>query len=116
MPGDIVEFYGLVGSPALGETARDVAKDLPIRFLHGVAATWAAISGHAAWMEAHGLTEGHPVFPLMARLEGELRGCRREVYQYMARPGVAGDHDEPTGALPLCDDARQPTYARNRLR
>ena len=24
-------------------------------------------------MEAHGLTEGQPVFPLMARLEGELR-------------------------------------------
>ena len=37
----------LVGSPALGETARDVAKDLPIRLLHG--------GGHAAWLEAHGL-------------------------------------------------------------
>ena len=40
---DIIEFYGLVGSPALGETARDVAKDLPIRLLHG--------GGHAAWLD-----------------------------------------------------------------
>ena len=40
---DIIEFYGFVGSPALGETARDVAKDLPThpsgrsvgRLLHG---------------------------------------------------------------------------------
>ena len=30
--GGIVTHYGLVGSPALGETARDVAKGLPIRF------------------------------------------------------------------------------------
>ena len=72
---DIIEFYGLVGSPALGETARDVAKDLPIRLLHG--------GGHAAWLEAHGLTEGHTVFPLMAQLERELRMCRRQVYLYM---------------------------------
>ena len=36
--GGIVTHYGLVGSPALGETARDVAKDLPIRLLHTVAA------------------------------------------------------------------------------
>ena len=72
---DIVVFYGLVGSPALGETARDVAKDLPIRLLHG--------GGHAAWLEAHGLTEGHTVFPLMAQLERELRTCRRQVYLYM---------------------------------
>ena len=54
----------LVGSPALGVTARDVAKDLPIRLLHG--------GGHAAWLEAHGLVESHAVFPLMAQLEGEL--------------------------------------------
>ena len=83
---DIIEFYGLVGSPARGETARDVAKDLPIRLLHG--------GGHAAWLEAHGLLEGHLVFPLMARLEGELRICRREVYLHLheaARPGMAGD-------------------------
>ena len=32
----------LVGSPALGETARDVAKGLPIRLLHG--------GSHAAWL------------------------------------------------------------------
>mmetsp|Transcript_60734 Transcript_60734/g.146180 ORF Transcript_60734/g.146180 Transcript_60734/m.146180 type:complete len:90 (-) Transcript_60734:383-652(-) len=61
---DIVAYYGLVGSPALGETARDAAKDLPIRLLHG--------GGHAAWLAAHGLVESHAVFPLMAQLEGEL--------------------------------------------
>jgi hypothetical protein len=40
--GGIVTHYGLVGSPALGETARDVAKGLPIRLLHG--------GSHAAWL------------------------------------------------------------------
>ena len=45
----------------LGETARDVAKGLPIRLLHG--------GSHAAWLAAHGLMEEHPVLPLMARLE-----------------------------------------------
>ena len=63
--GGIVTHYGLVGSPALGETARDVAKGLPIRLLHG--------GSHAAWLAAHGLMEEHPMFPLMARLEKELR-------------------------------------------
>ena len=46
---------------AVGETARDVAKDLPIRLLHG--------GSHAAWLAAHGLMEEHPMLPLMARLE-----------------------------------------------
>ena len=32
---DIVEFYGLVDATAQGVTARDRAKDLPIRILHG---------------------------------------------------------------------------------
>ena len=73
--GGIVTHYGLVGSPALGETARDVAKGLPIRLLHG--------GSHAAWLAAHGLMEEHPVLPLMARLEKVLRGCRREVYLHM---------------------------------
>ena len=50
---DIIGFYGLVDSPALAETARNVVKDLPIRLLHG--------GGHAAWLEARGLAEGHPV-------------------------------------------------------
>jgi len=45
--GGIITHYGLVGSPALGETARDVAKGLPIRLLHG--------GSHAAWLAAHGL-------------------------------------------------------------
>ena len=40
--GGIVEHYGLVGSPALGVTARDVAKGLPVQLLHG--------GGHAAWL------------------------------------------------------------------
>ena len=62
--GGIVEHYGLVGSPALGVTARDVAKGLPVQLLHG--------GGHAAWLAAHGLVESHAVFPLMAQLEGEL--------------------------------------------
>ena len=48
----IVEYYGVVDSPALGKTARDVAKDLPIRLLHG--------GGHGAWLAAHGLPEGRP--------------------------------------------------------
>ena len=46
--GDIEAHYGLTGSPALGETARGVAKGLPIRLLHG--------GSHAAWLAAHGLT------------------------------------------------------------
>ena len=71
---DIVAYYGLVGSPALGETARDAAKDLPTRLLHG--------GGHAAWLEAHGLAETIPMFPLMAQLESELRICRHEVYLF----------------------------------
>ena len=37
----------MVDSPALDKTARDVAKDLPIRLLHG--------GGHGAWLAAHGL-------------------------------------------------------------
>jgi len=45
--GGILTHYGLTGSPALGETARDVAKGLPIRLLHG--------GSHAAWLAAHGL-------------------------------------------------------------
>ena len=63
--GGIVTHYGLTGSPALGETARDVAKGLPIRLLHG--------GSHAAWLAAHGLMEEHPMFSLMAQLERELR-------------------------------------------
>ena len=39
----IVEFYGLTDEPAQGVTARDRAKDLPIRILHG--------GGHAAWLD-----------------------------------------------------------------
>ena len=39
--------------------------------------------GHAAWLEAHGLAETIPMFPLMAKLESELRICRREVYLFM---------------------------------
>ena len=77
----IVEYYGVVGSPALGKTARDVAKDLPIRLLHG--------GGHGAWLAAHGLQDGRPAFPLMAKLEEELRGCRREVYLYMRQHDAA---------------------------
>ena len=77
--GDIEAYYGLTGSPALGETARGVAKDLPIRLLHG--------GSHAAWLAAHGLVEEYLMFPLMVQLERELRGCRREVYRYM------GQHD-----------------------
>ena len=51
--------------------ARDVAKGLPIRLLNG--------GSHAAWLAVHGLMEEHPMFPLMAQLEKELRSCRREV-------------------------------------
>jgi hypothetical protein len=65
----------------LGETARDVAKGLPIRLLHG--------GSHAAWLAAHGLMEEHPVLPLMTRLEKELRGCRREVYLHMGQRDAA---------------------------
>ena len=81
MLGGIVTHYGLVGSPALGETARDVAKGLPIWLLHG--------GSHAAWLAAHGLMEEHPVLPLMTRLEKELRGCRREVYLHMGQRDAA---------------------------
>ena len=79
--GGIVAHYGLTGSPALGETARGVAKGLPIRLLHG--------GSHAAWLAAHGLVEEYPMFPLMVQLERELRGCRREVYRYMGRHDAA---------------------------
>jgi hypothetical protein len=65
----------------LGETARDVAKGLPIWLLHG--------GSHAAWLAAHGLMEEHPVLPLMTRLEKELRGCRREVYLHMGQRDAA---------------------------
>jgi hypothetical protein len=61
---DIVEFYGLVDAAAQGVTARDRAKDLPIRILHG--------GGHAAWLAAQGLQESRPVLPLVAQLEAEL--------------------------------------------
>ena len=71
----------MTGSPALGETARGVAKGLPIRLLHG--------GSHAAWLAAHGLREEYPRFPLMAQLERELRGCRREVYLHMERHDAA---------------------------
>ena len=79
--GSIEAHYGLTGSPALGETARGVAKGLPIRLLHG--------GSHAAWLAAHGLAEEHPMLPLMVQLERELRGCRREVYRYMGRHDAA---------------------------
>ena len=79
--GGIEAHYGLTGSPALGETARGVAKGLPIRLLHG--------GSHAAWLAAHGLAEEHPMLPLMVQLERELRGCRREVYRYMGRHDAA---------------------------
>jgi hypothetical protein len=59
--GGIEAHNGLTGSPALGETARDVAKGLPIRLLHG--------GSRAAWLAAHGLREEYPRFPLMAQLE-----------------------------------------------
>ena len=72
---DIVEFYGLTDEPAQGVTARDRAKDLPIRILHG--------GGHAAWLSAQGLPATQQVLPLVKQLEAELRVCRREVYEYM---------------------------------
>jgi hypothetical protein len=65
----------------VGETARGVAKGLPIRLLHG--------GSHAAWLAAHGLAEEYPMLPLMVQLERELRGCRREVYRYMGRHDAA---------------------------
>ena len=74
----IVEFYGLVDATAQGVTARDRAKDLPIRILHG--------GGHAAWLAAQGLQASHPALPLVAQLEAELRVCRREVYTYGTGP------------------------------
>ena len=42
-------------------TARDRAKDLPIRILHG--------GGHAAWLAAQGLQESRPVLPLHIRVD-----------------------------------------------
>ena len=73
---DIVEFYGLdVDATAQGVTARDRAKDLPIRILHG--------GRHAAWLAAQGLRASHQTLPLVAQLEAELRVCRREVYAYV---------------------------------
>ena len=72
---DIVEFYGLTDEPAQGVTARDRAKDLPIRILHG--------GGLAAWLDAQGLPDTQQVLPLVKQLEAELRVCRREVYEYM---------------------------------
>ena len=32
---DMIDYYGLRGKPELDITARDVAKALPIRLLHG---------------------------------------------------------------------------------
>ena len=78
---DIVEFYGLVDATAQGVTARDRAKDLPIRILHG--------GGHAAWLAAQGLRASHQTLPLVAQLEAELRVCRREVYAYVQQHDAA---------------------------
>ena len=95
---DIVELYRLVDATAqaVGVTARDRAKDLPIRILHG--------GGHAAWLEAQGLQASHPTLPLVAQLEAELRVCRREVYAYVQRHDAAwlrGVEDHVRGAEAL---------------
>ena len=95
---DIVEYYGLVDAAAQGVTARDRAKDLPIRILHG--------GGHAAWLAAQGLQESSPALPLVAQLERELRDCRHEVYAYVQRHDAAwlrGVEDHVRGA-----EARRP--------
>ena len=64
---DIVEFYGLdVDATAQGVTARDRAKDLPIRILHG--------GRHAAWLAAQGLRASHPTLPLVAQLDPNFGG------------------------------------------
>jgi hypothetical protein len=93
---DIVEFYALVDATAQGVTARDRAKDLPIRILHG--------GGHAAWLEAQRLQASHPTLPLVEQLEAELRGCRREVYAYVRQHDAAwlrGVEDHVRGAEAL---------------
>ena len=105
--GGIVTHYGLTGSPALGETARDVAKGLPIRLLHG--------GSHAAWLAAHGLMEERSMFPLMARLERELRGCRREVYRHMGRHDAAWlaeveAHVRDSSEIQPAEQNREPTF------
>ena len=72
---DIVTFHGVAGDVELGKTARDAAKDLPIRLLHG--------GGYTAWTHAHGMQEREQRFPLMVRLEAQLSRCRRQVYLYL---------------------------------
>ena len=86
---DIVEFYGLVDATAQGVTARDRAKDLPIRILHG--------GGHAAWLAAQGLRASHPTLPLVAQLEAELRVPARclRVRTAACRRGVAAGGGGP---------------------
>ena len=86
MLGGILTHYGLTdrlaGARRDGEgRGQGPAHPAATRRLHG--------GSHAAWLAAHGLMEERPMFPLMARLERELRGCRREVYRHMGRHDAA---------------------------
>ena len=71
----IVEYHGLTGTPELGVTPRDVAKELPIRLLHG--------GSYAAWLKKHSLAER--TWGRIERLEKQLRICRQKVYETALR-------------------------------
>ena len=87
---EIISCHGVTGTPELGVEARDVAKQLPIRLLHG--------GSYASWAAANGLPEpeyygdgtcGANCLPRIIRLESELRRCRREVYRHLQRHDAA---------------------------
>ena len=72
---DMIDYYGLRGKPELDITARDVAKALPIRLLHG--------GSHENWRREYELDECVPVMPFAKQLETELARVRHDVYVWM---------------------------------
>ena len=76
---ELIEYYDLKDEPELDITARDVAKSLPIRLLHG--------GSEKEWRRAFGVNELTPPLPMpfASKLDEELGRLRRDVYNYMLR-------------------------------
>lgn len=74
---ELIEYYDLKDEPELDITARDVAKSLPIRLLHG--------GSEKEWRCAFGVDELTPPLPMpfASKLDEELGRLRRDVYNYM---------------------------------
>ena len=74
---ELIEYYDLKDEPELDITARDVAKSLPIRLLHG--------GSEKEWRRTFGVDELTPPLPMpfANKLDEELGRLRRDVYNYM---------------------------------